>query len=76
MEQHSQEIGTRRDLVVYRLETAKNDLRSARVLLNIEDYKRGRAVMLLHSGRFKTHLRSLTGANQTVSYFLSVTLDK
>ena len=39
MEQHSQEIGTRRDLVVYRLETAKNDLRSARVLLNIEDYK-------------------------------------
>ena len=39
MEQHSQEIGTRRDLVVYRLETAKNDLRSARALLNIEDYK-------------------------------------
>ena len=40
MEQHSQEIGTRRDLVVYRLETAKNDLRSARALLNIEDYNR------------------------------------
>ena len=68
MEQHSQEIGTRRDLVVYRLETAKNDLRSARVLLNIEDYKRS-AVMLPHSGRFKTHLRSLTGANKQYLIF-------
>ena len=26
MEQHNQEIGTRRDLVLYRLETARNDL--------------------------------------------------
>ena len=30
MEQHNQEIGTRRDLVLYRLETARNDLKSAR----------------------------------------------
>ena len=29
MEQHNQEIGTRRDLVLYRLETARNDLKSA-----------------------------------------------
>ncbi len=28
MEQHNQEIGTRRDLVLYRLETARNDLKS------------------------------------------------
>ena len=27
MEQHNQEIGTRRDLVLYRLETARNDLK-------------------------------------------------
>ena len=36
MEQHNQEIGTRRDLVLYRLETARNDLKSARALFSIE----------------------------------------
>lgn len=39
MEQHNHEIGTRRDLVLYRLETARNDLKSARTLFSIEDYK-------------------------------------
>ena len=39
MEQPNQEIGTKKDLVLYRLETARNDLRSARALLAIEDYK-------------------------------------
>ena len=39
MEQHNQEIGTRRDLVLYRLETAKNDLKSARALFAIEGYR-------------------------------------
>ena len=39
MEQHNHEIGTRRDLVLYRLETARNDLKSARALFSIEDYK-------------------------------------
>ena len=34
MEQHNQEIGTRRDLVLYRLETARNDLKSARALFS------------------------------------------
>ncbi len=33
------EIGTRRDLVLYRLENSRNDLKSAKVLLAIEDYK-------------------------------------
>ena len=32
MEQHNLEIGTRRDLVLYRLETARTDLKSARAL--------------------------------------------
>ena len=41
MEQHNQEIGTRRDLMLYRLETARNDLKSARALFSIEDYKGG-----------------------------------
>ena len=39
MEQRNQEIGTRKDLVLYRLETARNDLKSARALFSIEDYK-------------------------------------
>ena len=39
MEQPNQEIGTKRDLVQYRLETARNDLKSARALFAIEDYK-------------------------------------
>ena len=39
MEQHNQEIGTRRDLVLYRRETARNDLKLARALFFIEDYK-------------------------------------
>ena len=39
MGQHNHEIGTKEDLVFYRLETAQNDLKSARVLLDIEDYK-------------------------------------
>ena len=35
MEQHNQEIGTRWDLVLYRLETARNDLKSTRALFGI-----------------------------------------
>ena len=40
MEQHDVEIGTRRDLVLYRIETSKNDLKSGALdisftLLNI-----------------------------------------
>lgn len=36
MKQRKPEIGTRRDLVLYRLETAKNDLKSARALFAME----------------------------------------
>ena len=39
MEQHKQEIGTKKDLVLYQLETAKKDLKSAKVLLEIDDCK-------------------------------------
>ena len=37
MKQRKPEIGTRRDLVLYRLETAKNDLKSARALFAMEE---------------------------------------
>lgn len=33
MEQHKKDMGTRKDLVFYRIQTAKADLRSARILL-------------------------------------------
>ena len=39
MKQRKPEIGTRQDLVLYRLETAKNDLKSARALFAMEDYR-------------------------------------
>lgn len=39
MEQHREDIGTRKDLVFYRLQTAKADLKSARILLAAEEYK-------------------------------------
>ena len=42
MEQHDVEIGTRRDLVLYRIETSKNDLKSGalhRILLFLMSYK-------------------------------------
>ena len=39
MEQHKEDIGTRKDLVLYRLQTAKADLRSARILLSAKEYK-------------------------------------
>ena len=33
MEQYNEKIGTRKDLVSYRIETAKSDLKSAKILL-------------------------------------------
>lgn len=39
MEQPKKDIGTRKDLVLYRLQTARNDLRSARILLAADEYK-------------------------------------
>lgn len=39
MEQHKEEIGTRQDLALYRIQTAKSNLKSARILLAAEEYK-------------------------------------
>lgn len=36
---HKENMGTRKDLVFYRLQTAKADLKSARILLAAEEYK-------------------------------------
>lgn len=39
MEQPKEDIGTKKDLVLYRLQTAQADLKSARILLAAEEYK-------------------------------------
>ena len=39
MTQLNKEIGTREDLVKYRLKTAEDDLRSAKILLEADEYK-------------------------------------
>lgn len=39
MERLKEEIGTKNDLVLYRIQTAKSDLKSARILLAADEYK-------------------------------------
>lgn len=39
MEQRKEDIGTRKDLMLYRLENAKSDLKSAKILFAAEEYK-------------------------------------
>lgn len=39
MEQHNGDVGTKKDLMVYRLENAKSDLKSAKILFAAEEYK-------------------------------------
>ncbi|MDO4677832.1 MAG: HEPN domain-containing protein [Eubacteriales bacterium] len=39
MELHNEDIGTKKDLVLYRIQTAKDNLRSAKILLKAEEYK-------------------------------------
>lgn len=39
MEQPKNDAGTKKDLVLYRIQTAKDDLKAARILLAAEEYK-------------------------------------
>lgn len=39
MELHNEDIGTKKYLVLYRIQTAKDNLRSAKILLKAEEYK-------------------------------------
>ncbi|MCM1057780.1 MAG: HEPN domain-containing protein [Firmicutes bacterium] len=39
MEQHKEEAGTKKDLVCYRIQTAKDTLKSAEILFAAEEYK-------------------------------------
>ena len=39
MDPHKEDIGTREDLVLYRIQTSKDNLKSARILLEAGEYK-------------------------------------
>lgn len=39
MEQHNGDVETKKDLMIYRLENAKSDLKSAKILFAAEEYK-------------------------------------
>lgn len=39
MERHNKDVGTKEDLMLYRMRTAKENLRSARILLDAQEYK-------------------------------------
>lgn len=39
MVQLNEETGTKKDLVLYRIQSAKSDLKSAKILLDAEEYK-------------------------------------
>ena len=70
------ETGTRKDLVMYRIQTAKTDLKSARILLAAEEYKGANnrayyaifhavnAVHALHEKAFKRHKDAIGNFNK------------
>ena len=39
MEQHKEDIGSRKDLCLHRIRTAKDNLRAAKILLAADEYK-------------------------------------
>ena len=47
MELHNEDIGTKKDLVLYRIQTAKDNLRSAKILLKAEEYKNANLTCIL-----------------------------
>ena len=70
MEQHDVEIGTRRDLVLYRIETSKNDLKSgadapAFVVSYTLSYQY--IIYFLKSLKLQSHLKKITIHSQLQS---------
>lgn len=70
------EIGTRRDLVLYRIQTSKEDLKSAKILLDAGEYKGANnrayyaifhainAVHALKGNAFKRHKDAIANFNK------------
>ena len=76
MEQLKEDIGTRKDLCLYRIKTAKDNLRSARILLEAEEYKSANnrayyavfhalnAIHALNGNAFKRHKEAIANFNK------------
>lgn len=76
MEQPKEDIGTRKDLCLYRIQTAKENLKSARILLAAEEYKGANnrayyaifhainAVHALNGNAFKRHKDAIGSFNK------------
>lgn len=76
MEQPREDAGTRKDLVLYRIQTAKDDLKAARILLEAEEYKSANnrayyaifhsinAIHALRGNAFKRHKDAIANFNK------------
>ncbi|MGN0376727.1 MAG: HEPN domain-containing protein [Suilimivivens sp.] len=76
MKQPREDTGTRKDLVLYRIQTAKDDLKAARILLAAEEYKGANnrayyaifhainAVHALDGNAFKRHKEAIANFNK------------
>ena len=76
MEQPREDTGTRKDLILYRIQTAKDDLKAARILLAAEEYKGANnrayyaifhainAIHALDGNAFKRHKDAIANFNK------------
>lgn len=76
MEQPREDTGTRKDLVLYRIQAAKGDLKAARILLAAEEYKGANnrayyaifhainAIHALDGNAFKRHKDAIANFNK------------
>ena len=77
MERHSEDIGTRKDLCLYRIQTAKDNLKAARILFEAKGYKGANnrayyaifqalnAVHALDGNAYKRHKDAIANFNKT-----------
>ena len=84
MEQLKEDIGTRKDLCLYRIKTAKDNLRSARILLEAEEYKSANnrayyavfhalnAIHALNGNAFKRHKEAIANFNKNNNRWQSI----
>ena len=76
MEQHKEDIGSRKDLCLHRIRTAKDNLRAAKILLAADEYKSANnrayyaifytvnAVHALYGNAFKRHKDAIGNFNK------------
>ena len=77
MEQHNEDIGTKKDLCLYRIQTAKDNLKAAKILFDVKEYKSANnrayyaifqalnAVHALDGNSYKRHKDAIANFNKT-----------